>query len=166
MPRKRHGPDGGESEFQDPLRNYEPPKFADDLEASLHGDKVSTMPIRPFKTLGAETSVRDAMRLMADLDVACLMVVKSGKLVGIFSERDVLNKVGERFEELKDRPVRELMTPDPVSVYETDNPAKAINLMAVGGFRHVPVLDVDDKVVGILGPQRITAYLEKFLGGR
>ncbi len=57
-----------------------------------------------------------------------------------------------------------VMTPDPVCVYETDTPAKALNLMAVGSFRHIPVLDVDGKIVGIVGPSRTSAYLQEKLG--
>ena len=54
----------------------------------------------------------------------------------------------------------------PVVVYSTDVPAKAINLMTTSGFRHIPVLDVDDKLVGVLGPRRLTRYLNKhFLNG-
>jgi CBS domain-containing protein len=80
--------------------------------------------------------------------------------VGIFTQRDVLMKIVHDYDRVKASPIRQVMTPDPVVVRDTDNPAKAINLMAVGGFRHIPVLDVDDRVVGLIGPRRATAYLK------
>jgi len=82
----------------------------------------------------------------------------------VFSERDVLNKIADCFEQVKDQPVSQFMTPQPVVVHESDSSAKALNLMAVGGFRHVPLLDLDDKVVGVIGPRRITNYLKDRLG--
>ena len=56
------------------------------------------------------------------------------------------------------------MTPNPVCVYETDNAAKAINVMAVGGFRRVPVLNVEDRVIGIIGPKRTVRFLQDYIG--
>lgn len=158
--------DGGAdpAEFRDPLKNYEPPEYADELERSLTEDTVeAVMQTRPFRTIDPQTPIEQAMRLMVDLDVACLLVTEHDRLVGIFSERDVLAKVADDFETMRSRPVGEVMTPKPVAVYQTDSPAKALNVMVTGGFRHVPILDVDDKLVGILGPRRVTAYVQKYL---
>jgi hypothetical protein len=77
--------------------------------------------------------------------------------------RDVLTRMSEHYERVRLQPVRAIMTPQPVFLYETASPAKVINLMAVGGFRHVPVLDVDNRVVGVVGPRRILNYLEPHL---
>ena len=49
-----------------------------------------------------------------------------------------------------------------MAVRDTDSPAKAIAIMALGGFRHVPILNVDDNVVGIVGPRRINTYLHQY----
>jgi CBS domain-containing protein len=157
---------GGGDEFEDPLKNFERPTFDDELERSLAEDPVTVMEHTPFEAVTPDTAVETAMRKMVDLEIACLMVVdphQGGKLVGIFSERDILTRVAPEFDRVKDKPIREVMTPDPIVVYETDTPAKALNLMSIGGFRHVPILDVDDKVIGILGPRRVTAYVQKFL---
>ena len=47
---------------------------------------------------------------------------------------------------------------------EVHNAAKAINVMAVGGFRRVPVLSVDDRVIGIIGPKRTVGFLRDYIG--
>ena len=91
-----------------------------------------------------------------------VVVRHEGKAVGIFSARDVLNKIADD-PSSRPKPITAYMTHGPQKVYATDCPAKAINLMAVGGFRHIPVLDVDDNVVGILGPRRTTQFLEEHL---
>jgi CBS domain-containing protein len=65
--------------------------------------------------------------------------MEHGKLAGIFTDRDAVLKMTGGHED--PRPVRELMTPDPVILRRDDPIAVAINKMAVGGFRHVPIAD-------------------------
>ena len=126
---------------------------------------MDSIQAKPFQIIDANQPVHDAMKVMGEKNIASVIVTENDRLVGIFSERDVLNKVAENYEKMKDQPVREVMTPNPVAVYEIDSPAKAMNQMAIGGFRHVPILDLDDKVVGVLGPRRVTAYVTKHVMG-
>ena len=150
-------------EFEDPLSNYDPPPYRDELERSLGEATVGQMQITPFTTVESDTTVGEAVTIMARCNFFCLMVVEEDRLIGVFSERDVLNKAADDFSAVKNKPIRELMTPDPRVVYETDCPAKALNLMAVGGFRHIPVLGVDDRPVGIIGPKRTAAFLQQHI---
>jgi len=148
-------------EFQDPLENFEPPKYGDPLEAALMEQSIEELQSRPFTTVAPETPIGEAVQTLAELDIACLMVAEGSRLVGLFTERDVLDKVADRFEELKDRPVRDVMTAKPVVVYETDSPAAALCVMAANGYRHVPVLDVKENILGVVSPQRVTSFLQK-----
>ncbi|MAE64834.1 MAG: hypothetical protein CMJ18_11250 [Phycisphaeraceae bacterium] len=154
--RRRRKPDDGE--FQDPLKDYSSP---DALESTLVEDEVAHIQVAPFACLEPNATVEQVMSRMAELDVACLLIVENDYLLGIVSERDILMHVAEDFESSRHRPVREFMTLDPESVYENDSPAKAMYLMSVKGFRHVPILDVDDHVVGIVGPKRVITYLKR-----
>lgn len=160
MGRKRNPVEPGE--FQDPLSNYNPPHYADELERVLCATEVSQMMIAPVACIERGARVQDALDLMARHDCSCVVVQDAGKTVGIFSARDVLNKVADN-PAARAEPITAYMTPEPRTVYATDCPAKALNLMAVGGFRHIPVLDVDENIVGILGPRRVTEFLESHL---
>ena len=146
-------------DFQDPLENYDTKKFEDPLECALAEENVAVMQHEPFVTVPSNTSIAEAVDKLAGLHVACLLVVDDGKLVGILSDRDVLNRVALEFESIKNRPVRDVMTNDPVYVYDTDSSAAVLCVMAVSGYRHVPVLDVQGRVVGIVSPQRVTKFL-------
>lgn len=158
------GPAGSQSsEFEDPLQNYEPKKYSDALEKALAEETVSTIQFRPMATATPDTPVREALEELVKLNVSCLLIEERGELVGVFSDRDVLDRVALEFEQLKDRPVREVMTENPVFVYESDSSAAALSVMAVSGFRHVPVTDIHRKVLGIISPQRVTAFLRKHL---
>lgn len=158
--RKRRGPEAGE--FEDPLKDYSPPDYSDPLEHAMLEGRVADMKIAPYTTLGSQTTVEQALTRMGELNIACVMIVEADHLLGIISERDVLYKIADHYEQVKARPVSDFMTPSPVAVRRTDSPAKALNLMAVSGFRHLPIINVDDKVVGILGPRRVTTFLRKY----
>lgn len=147
------------AEFQDPLENYEPKEFTDPLERALAEETVDAIQSTPYASVPADTSIEEAVKELALLHVACLLVEEEGKLVGVFTNRTVLDRVVLEFDDIKNRPVREVMTPNPIFVYETDSSAAALAVMAVSGFRHVPVLSTDEKILGIVSPQRITAFL-------
>ncbi len=155
---RRPAPPG---EFQDPLKNYEPPTYADELERSLCEQSVTAIRSQPVTVVAPDTSVERALEVLDGLDIGCLLVAEDDRLVGIFTERDVLDKVAVRYQELKEQPVREVMTPDPVVLYETDNPAAALCVMTAHGMRHVPVLDVNNQIVGVVSPKRITTFLQE-----
>ncbi len=159
---KRNHRSVDEPEFHDPLKNYHPTPPVEDLERALGEGNVARLPITPFACVPPTITIEQAVRKMAQFDVGCLLVVEQQKLVGLFTQRDLLDKVAQQYEQMKERSIADVMTTHPVFVRDTDDPAKAINLMAVGGFRHIPVLDVDDHVVGLLGPRRITAYLRQY----
>lgn len=150
-------------EFQDPLQNYDPKVYANVLEKALAEESVVAIQHRPVAVAAAKASIRDAISQLANLQVACLLIEDEGRLVGVFSDRDVLDKVALEIDQLKDRTVSEVMTQDPVFVYESDSAAAAISVMAVNGFRHVPVTDAKKKVLGIISPQRVTAFLRRQL---
>lgn len=155
--RQRHQPTNGE--FQDPLENYDPIQFRDAFEKVLCRSSIAEVQSTPVAKLDAASPVKEALRTLSELDVACLLIVQDDQLVGIFTERDVLNKIAPDYEGTKDKTIAEVMTPNPAVVYETDRAIDALSAVAVSGHRHVPVLDVNDHIVGVVSPQRINAFL-------
>lgn len=151
-------------DFQDPLKNYDSPDYADELERVLAEGTLAAMKCTPFSAVAPDSSIESAMQVMVQQNIACIAVVdEENRLLGIFSERDVLNRVADEYEQIKHRPVHEVMTPNPMAAHETESPAKTLNLMATCGFRHVPILDVDDKLVGIVGPRRVINFIKAYL---
>ena len=145
--------------FQDPLENYEPKTYQDPLEEALAEQSIGAIRHEPFTVITPQMPVHEAVEKLAGLHVACLLVADEGSLVGVFSDRDVLRNVAFEYEQVKDRPVNEVMTNEPIYVYESDSAASALTVMALCGYRHVPVLDSDQKLIGIISPQRIMDFL-------
>jgi len=152
---------GADEGFQDPLENYEPKSYDDPLQEALAEQTVAAIQSRPYAGVPPETTIEDAVGKLAGLHVACLLVEREGTLLGVFSHRDVLDRVGLEYESIKQQPVSTVMTSNPIYVYETDSAAAALAVMAAAGYRHVPVLDLDDRLVGIVSPQRVTDFLEQ-----
>jgi CBS domain-containing protein len=148
-------------EFRDPVENYDPKEYKDPLERALCEESVAAIQHEPYECISPETTVEAAVKKLAGLHIACLLVAKDGNLLGVFSDRDVLDKVALEYDELRSRPVSEVMTNNPIYVYETDSAAAALAVMVVAGYRHVPVLNLRDKLVGIVSPQRVTAFLSR-----
>lgn len=150
--------DSATEEFLDPLQNYEPRTYHNTLEQALSEEPVAAIQARPYTSISPTATVSEAIKLLASRHVSCALVEEDGKLVGIFTDRDLLNKVALESERLS-RPVHEVMTKNPVFVHDTDSSGAALCVMAVVGHRHVPVLDSNQRIVGIVTPQRITSFL-------
>lgn len=148
-------------EFEDPLENYEPQEYGDSVAEALAEETVASIRSKPYAEISPDKPVYGALQALAGLKVASLLVVKDQKLVGVFTERDALERVASRYHDVKHLPVREVMTANPVVVYETDPAGAALSAIAVAGYRHVPVLDIHDHVVGVISPHRVFEFLQK-----
>jgi CBS domain-containing protein len=91
-----------------------------------------------------QTSVFDALKLMADRNIGALLVLEGEKLAGIFSERDYARKVILKGKASKDTAVAEIMTAVVVTVGSSQTVEECMELMTANRIRHLPVLDGDD----------------------
>ncbi len=91
----------------------------------------------------------------------CVLVYQKKKLVGILSNRDLLLKLAGKDQDLSKLKVEDIMTKDPGCVKPEDPIAYAINKMALGRYRHVPVLRDDGTPVSILVIKDVLQHLSK-----
>jgi CBS domain-containing protein len=115
------------------------------FDTALLREPVSVLPSRRALTVSPHTTVTEAMRLMKSEHFSCVVITDDGtrnsKLTGIFTERDVLFRVVDRGRNPAALPIGEVMTPDPETLSLRSTVASALNMMSVGGFRHIPVVD-------------------------
>jgi CBS domain-containing protein len=95
---------------------------------------------------------------MRDRRVGCVVVCRDHRLVGIFTERDLMRRVIAAGLPLT-TPVSACMTPGPVTVGPKESIRSAVDRMEKGSYRHLPVLDEQQRPVGILSIKRIVHYL-------
>lgn len=104
------------------------------------------------------TTLAEVYRLMDEEDASAVVICREDKPVGIFSHRDVLYRTA--LEELEpSTPIEELMTPDPVTLGLDDWMATAIRIMVEGGHRHIPIVDSQGCIVGILTSREILRFI-------
>src|SRR5262245_31545108 len=87
-----------------------------EFSADVFDEPIKVMCKAPAITVQRTTTVGEAVALMKERKKGALLIVENGKLVGIFTERDFLKKVGTDAEKWRNRPVEELMTPNPESL--------------------------------------------------
>lgn len=157
--RERRQPEPGE--FEDPLSNYDGPEYTDEFERSLSEDPLTVIEHRPYLAVVRTQTVTSTLRLMAENNAACVVVINDQTVpVGIFSERDVMIRVAENLPAIGENTIDSVMTPDPQVVHSSASPAMVLNVMASHNVRHVPLVDADGKLLGVIGARRLTAYLQ------
>ena len=95
------------------------------------------------------TSVFEALKMMAEKNIGALMIIEDEKLLGIFSERDYARKIVLEGKASHDTPVNEIMTKSVITVQRADSLEKCMELMSKNKIRHLPVVD-DKRVAGII----------------
>jgi CBS domain-containing protein len=133
--------------------------LATEVERGLLRDRIETLQPNAPLTVSPDTTVGEVLRMMIDRRVGCIMIVEGDRLLGIFSERDALMRVNVDAAKFAARPVSDVMTVNPATLRARDKIAYALNRMNVGGFRHLPILDNDDKLVGVISIRDILRYL-------
>jgi CBS domain-containing protein len=146
-----------------PLTESHLPVPATPVERALLSDRVKIFQGRQPMVVSPSMPVREVLRLMVDNKVGCVLVADQGKMAGIFTERDVLLKVGEQAAELGGRPVSEFMTSKVESLPPSAKIAFAVHRMDQGGYRHVPVVNEQGEAVGIFSVRDILSYLTRKL---
>jgi CBS domain-containing protein len=135
--------------------------MATTLAKSLRSDPLSRLTLRSPFTVSPDASVEDVVRQMSERRTSYALLEDGGRLVGIFTERDFVNRVVAAGREVAG-PVRDVMTPDPKTLTRHDNVQNAVELMCAGGYRHVPVLGDDGRAVGVLSVRDVIHYLVEY----
>jgi CBS domain-containing protein len=135
------------------------------IEAARLGAAITKRPIRKLSTLrppvcvAPGATVRDAVTAMNEHRTGCVLVVDRDRLIGVFTERDVLTKVVGRDLDLDAVVVSALMTAAPECLTLDDGIAYALNMMSVGGFRHIPLVDGAHRPTGVVAMRDIVDYM-------
>ena len=127
--------------------------------------------------IAPEATVLDAALLMNEHRVGCVVVMQGGQTVGVFTERDILKRVVVPLRDPGRTLVREVMTTEMLCC-EPDTPLEeARSVMKNRRIRHLPVVDQDRRLIGLVSIGDLNAYnanvhertihvLEQYIYGR
>jgi len=106
---------------------------------------------RDVVAIASNATIADAAKLLTDMKIGALVVKdRSGKLSGIISERDLVHAIAEGGAAALSEQVGAHMTPAPQTCIETDTVEIVMEVMTRGRFRHVPVLDDNNRLCGMI----------------
>jgi CBS domain-containing protein len=97
-----------------------------------------------------ETPVSEAARLMESEDVGALPILDGEQLAGIVTDRDIVIRAVAKEKDPKGMPVRDVASKDIVTIGPDDNLSDALKLMASAQVRRIPVVDENNRLVGVL----------------
>ena len=130
------------------------------VDSAFLCQSIGTLGLKEPITATPETSLAAVLKILQDCKIGCLLIVDPEKgLQGIFSERDFVLKVADRYQDLKERPISEFMTADPVTQAPDTSVAYTLNLMSHGGFRHVPIVGDAGEVIALVSVKDLVDHL-------
>lgn len=111
------------------------------------------------QTLPPSATVAEAVKLMNQHKLGCVLVTYVERLVGIFTERDVLTRVLGRDREPATTPLNEVMTVHPLSVLPSDTVEQVMTVITGHLVRRLPVIDRDGTIVGLISIGDLARWL-------
>lgn len=129
------------------------------VRGALFSEELGNVPRRDPLLVEVSTSVGQTIRLMNERHVGCALVLRGGKLAGIFTERDVLRKVAATTMDVEHTPVEHVMTANPDTLPPSATVAFALREMSVEGYRHIPLVDADGSPSGVVAVRDIIVWL-------
>lgn len=141
---------------QQPLTRLHAP--TSEMERAITAHPVSVLAMKSPVSVQSTAIVREAMQEMIRHRIGCVLVMDGAQLAGIFTERDVLNRVSPDRAAL-DQPVSQHMTANPMVLRINDSIAYALHAMSVNGYRHLPVVDEAGHAVSIISARDVLRLL-------
>src|ERR1700724_1271287 len=102
-----------------------------------------------IQSVEPEVKLSAAVKLLGERKIGAVLVMSQGRIEGILSERDIVRVLGERGAKVLDEPVSAVMTRKVISCRQTDTVSAIMEMMTLGKFRHLPVVE-GDRVGGLI----------------
>lgn len=129
------------------------------LDSSTFQKPIKNIRVRKPLILRIGRSVKDAIDLMRQKQIGCVLIEREHRLVGILTERDIIEKVVASGRQAAEIPVEEIMTSDPESFEAEDSIAYVLNAMSIGGYRHLPVIDKQGQPIAVISVKDIIGFI-------
>lgn len=137
---------------------YLPPRDSD-VEQGLLNDRVSELNPKSPLSVPSSMPAGDVLRFMVEKQIGCVVVTEGDLPVGVFSERDGLMRLNTDAVELAECPVSDFMTRDLQTLEADAKIAFAAQRMDLGGFRHVPIVDPEGRLTGVISVRDFLRYV-------
>lgn len=124
---------------------------------------VEDIMVKNVITVDKDEAVSNAVDIMNEHNIGCLIVVSDGIAIGILTERDLLKRVLAKSKDPRETKVREVMTRPLIYVGPDTDIDKAKEIMSKFGIKKLPVIDSEGRLVGLITVTDIANSLERML---
>ncbi len=160
VPSETYVPDGQSEEERIMAERAAAPRT---LDANTLRVPLSLLALpKPF-TLTTKAMICEAVDAMQKGNFGAVLIVDaSGKLAGIFTERDVISKIAGKGLDWQKTTLEAYMTANPEALEADGNMAFCLNMMTIGGYRHVPIVDANKKPLAVVSIRDVVRYITGF----
>ena len=130
------------------------------IEGLLASVKIDDLQRRSVCRVDKATPLKEVYRLLDEEHSVAVLVADENRLVGIFTERDILYRTA--LEGDLEAPIGDLMTRDLVTLASDQRVGDAIRTMTAKGFRHIPVIDSEGEEAGLIGGRDILRLIAEY----
>ncbi len=128
------------------------------IEKTLHAVQISALRLEVGGAVEPDMPVREVYEILDRQRRNAVVVCEGDSPIGIFTQRDILYRTALEAPD-PETPIRELMTPDPVTLRLDQRLADAIHLMTEKGYRSVPLVDGRGRWVGLLSSRSVLRFI-------
>ncbi len=143
------------------LTTLDVPRPEDEVIERLINERLGEIGVPPPPIVAPSDPIGYAIHMMQDRDTGAVVVCEGDRIVGILTERDILMKASDERTDLNAVKVADIMTPDPVVLREDDSLAVALHKMAIGGFRHIPLVKDGGRPTGIVSARQVFRHVSR-----
>ena len=122
-------------------------------------DLIETFLGGKFIVLNEKVTLREAIDNIQNQHVGCILLESDNKISGIFTERDIVQKITGNCDNLEKEYVKDYMTKRPDVLHQNDAIGFALNKMIDGGYRHIPIIKDSGEPIGVISMQDIINHL-------
>ncbi|MBC9868008.1 MAG: CBS domain-containing protein [Opitutae bacterium] len=142
------------------LTDLDLPRPSSAIEASIMESSLAALHPKSPVIVPPEATVAEVIRILCEQHIGCVLVGSKDKVVGIFSERDALNRLTDRYSERASLPISQFMTAHPEQLDLGAPIAFALDRMSIGSFRHLPITRYG-RLEGIISTRDILRFLSE-----
>lgn len=142
------------------LTDLDLPRPRSAMEASIMETSLSALRPKSPVIVPPEATVAEVIRILREHHIGCVLVGSEDEVVGIFSERDVLTRLADRYGERASLPISQFMTAQPEQLDLGAPIGFALDRMSIGSFRHLPITR-HGRPEGIISTRDILRFLSE-----
>jgi CBS domain-containing protein len=144
---------------EDELRAMSDDRFRHEIGSDTFMQPIERLFSKKALAVDVGQTLGEAIALMRQHAYGAVVVTRAGKVAGIVTERDLLVRIIGVVKDFDRLPVTEAMTPDPITLRQGDPIVYVMHNMQTGGYRHVPIVDQENRPVSIVSIKDVVRFV-------